>query len=171
MSSDNQPPTKLKHPFDFDWDAIAIAVLKGVVVMTIRVSLVLSSALILATMVPAVGLADQPEVMQQVDVEILLEAEAEGTTPEGGGLKAWAFGVAKKAAVGAGNIRDNLLDVDESMREEMAQQKATIIRLKADLVEAENARDDARYRTGVQHERMLSCSKDLLEYLSDLKSN
>lgn len=170
MSSDNpkKPEEVIDKPL-IDWDVVALKVAKGVVIMAIRGSMVAVIAISLAVMVPAVGLAEQPEVMQEVEVQLEIEAEQEGLSEEEKkGFRAWAGSVVKKAAAGAGDLKDKLLDVDEKMADKIDTQAETIKRLRMELVQARTEAAESRYTAGVKHEMMLQCGADLLDYLKAL---
>lgn len=178
MSSEQlQPPKKKRYPIEVNLDVVTLRVLKGVYVMSMRSSLVLSSALALATVIPAVGLAEQPAVMEAVDEKAAVEALQEGTEPSSGGFKSWAGNVLEKTKAGAGELKDKFFDVDEmtkkkidDLEEKVLSQRDTIVRLQAELAESKKEVADARYTAGVQHELMLQYSTDLVKYLETMKT-
>lgn len=170
MSSDPQID---QAPFEDSTRYLLGLIGKGVIIVITRTTLAATIGLTAALLVPALGMAEEPQVMEEVQVQLDIE-QAALPEDEQGGLKDWGAGVLRKAGAGLVKARDAIVDKDErekKLEAKLHEKDDMIQQLTVELAEQRKATAAARYDVGVNHEMMMQCSKDLVEYISNLQTD
>jgi len=170
MSSDEnqEKVSETKGPRQLEWlDRFALQILMGVIMTITRVSLAVAVGLSIATLGPAVGLAEEPAAMKVVEDQIQeQEAEALPGDDEPGKVGKFFGALKQKTVAGAVAVRDGIWDPSEDLKQkklELKEARRIIIKQREELAAA-------RIKAGAENTSMLQCSIQVMEYLQGLES-